>query len=192
MARLDNPPSATLRVAVHTAVHTNPKRQRGTRLAAMLMTAILVPVAGCGVKRPYGGVEGTVTLDGQPLANVEVVFLPDPEKANTGKRSVALTDAQGRYRLSSDAGQEGAPVGFHRVCINDLLAGPPGAAAGPAPVEPTGALAGAPDLGAQRQGERRSRFPPEYGSALSTPLRDIEIKPGSQRIDLAVHRQMPS
>jgi hypothetical protein len=199
MGGLGNRPSLALRVDVHAVVHANPKRKRGTRrgtglaglAGALLVTAVLVPVAGCGGQRPYGEVQGTVTLDGQPLANVEVVFLPDPEKANTGKRSVALTDAQGRYRLSSDAGREGAPVGFHRVCINDLLAGPPGVATGPPLVEPTARPAGAPGPAAQHQEERRSRFPPEYGSALSTPLRDIEIKPGSQRIDLDVHRQLP-
>jgi hypothetical protein len=164
----------------------------GFRVSGFGFVALLVLVAGCSAKHPYGEVEGTVTLDGRPLGNVEVVFLPDPEKGNTGKRSVALTDAQGRYRLSSDTAQEGAPVGFHRVCINDLLAGSPGVA-GPQSLTssqrpgPTGAS----DPAAQPQKESRARFPPEYGSALGTPFRDIEIKPGSQRIDLDVHRQLP-
>ena len=160
--------------------------------AVLVVSAVLVPFAGCVGKRPYGEVEGMVTLDGQPLANVEVVFLPDPEKGNTGKRSVALTDAQGRYRLSSDAGQEGARAGFHRVCINDLLAGLPGVAS-PQSLTPSHRRgpAGDSDPGAQPQKESRARFPAEYSSALGTPFRDIEIKPGSQRIDLDVHRQLP-
>ena len=160
--------------------------------AALLVTAVLVPFAGCGGKHPYGEVEGTVTLDGQPLANVEVVFLPDPEKGNTGKRSVALTDARGRYRLSSDTSQEGAPIGFHRVCINDLLAGSPGVA-NPHSLTPGQGQgpAGASDPAAQPQKKARARFPSEYGSALGSPFRDIEIKPGSQRIDLDVHSRLP-
>lgn len=48
-----------------------------------------------------------------------------------------------------------------------------------------------PDPAAQPQKESRARFPSEYGSAFGTPFRDIEIKPGSQRIDLDVHRRLP-
>jgi hypothetical protein len=153
-------------------------------LAVVLATAMLVQVGGCGSKQEYGEVEGVVTLDGQPLANAEVVFLPDPEKGNTGRRSIALTDAQGRYRVSSDAGRAGAPLGYHRVCINDLLAGPPGA---PAPlVEGSAETAGSVKPPSQPQKQSKSRFPVEYGSAQSTPLRDIEIKSGSQTINLKV------
>jgi hypothetical protein len=180
------------RILAHAA--TAPVMLRWTDLKSVLpalVMAVLVPLTGCRANHPYGEVEGMVTLEGQPLANVEVVFLPDPEKGNTGRRSVALTDAQGRYQLASDAGQEGAPVGFHRVCINDLLAGPPGVAV-PAPLVEQGAKpAGAPNPAAQPPKESRSRFPPDYGSSVSTPFRAIQIKPGSQRIDLDVKRKLP-
>jgi hypothetical protein len=157
-----------------------------------LLTAVLLPLAGCASKHPYGEVDGIVTLDGKPLANVEVVFLPDPEKGNTGRRSVALTDNQGRFRLASDAGQDGAPVGFCRVCINDLLAGPPGVAI-PAPLAEKGAEpAGEPNPAPQAANKSRSRFPSQYGSAAATPLRDIEIKPGSQSINLDIKRHLQS
>jgi hypothetical protein len=150
-----------------------PLAKRAAGLAAgVLLTAVLVHAAGCGGPQPYGEVEGAVTLDGRPLANVEVVFLPDPERGNTGRRSTALTDAQGRYRLASDAGRGGAPVGFHRVCINDLLAGPA-------------------DPLAQPRQPAQPRFPREYGSALSTPLRDVEVKPGRQVLDLKVKSELP-
>jgi hypothetical protein len=129
---------------------------------------MIIAVAGCKDESVYGEVQGVVTLDGKRLTDVEVVFLPDPEKGTSGQRSVALADAQGRYRIASDAGRGGAPVGFHRVCINDLLASP-----------------------AQPEKQGKSRFPAEYSSARSTPLRDIEVKPGAQTIDLKVKRRLP-
>jgi hypothetical protein len=66
-------------------------------------------------------VEGTVTLDGAPLPDVEVVFVPDPARGNTGNNASAVTDAQGRYRLRSPKeGRDGAAVGAHRVVVTDL------------------------------------------------------------------------
>src|SRR5262249_23588724 len=91
----------------------------------MLVGALMIFTAGCG-QQPYGEVTGVVTRAGRPLPDVEVRFLPDPEKGTTGRHSAARTDAQGRYRLAaSDAGRDGAPVGFHRVCVYDLLADNP-------------------------------------------------------------------
>jgi hypothetical protein len=149
---------------------------------ALLLLALPTCLASCKSEQIYGEVEGTVTLEGKPLADVEVVFLPDPEKGNTGKRAVAFTDAKGRYRLASDGGRAGAPVGFHRVCVNDLRAGPSGA-----PVVVTDdakAPAGTANPSSKSPERKRGRFPDVYSSAGATPLRDIEIKPGPQSIPI--------
>jgi hypothetical protein len=156
------------------------------RLGLPALLALLAPLAsGCPREHPYGEVEGVVTLDGKPLAHAEVVFMPDPEKGNSGRRSVALTDDQGHYRIASDAGRSGAPVGAHRVCVNDMLAGSPGVpppaglpdenAKGPAGTQPVPAGPG---------NQKCSRFPPAYSSAIDTPFRDIEVKEASQVINL--------
>jgi hypothetical protein len=152
------------------------------RLLALLV--LLVPLgSGCQREQPYGMVEGVVTLNGRVLTNAEVVFLPDPEKGTTGRRSVALTDEQGRYRIASDTGRPGAPVGTHRVCINDPLAGPPGVAPPRAPKE--NRPAGTPEASGPGN-SKRSRFPAAYTSAATTPFRDIQVKEGSQVINLAL------
>jgi len=164
----------------------------------LILLALPLAVMGCSQEHPYGEVEGVVTLDGKPLTNVEIVFMPDPEKGNRGRRSTAVPDKDGHFRIASDAGQTGAPVGFHRVIVNDLLKprkgdlpipnvkvadeekggeggavgvkAPPVAAAGPNPTQ------------------KKQRFSDDYEDALKTPFRDIEVKAGSQTINLELKR----
>jgi hypothetical protein len=129
-------------------------------------------------------VEGTITLDGKPLDDAEVVFLPDPAKGNTGPSASAYTDKLGHYKLFCDKAQtEGAVVGLHRVCVHDL-----GAVA--KPTDPTqlpggggtSALPPVPTKG------KPSRVPAAYDDAAHTPLRDVEVKPGKQTLDFTLKR----
>ena len=94
------------------------RQARATRAAQL--AALLWAAAGCR-GRELGEVEGTVTLDGAPLPDVEVVFVPDPARGNAGNNATALTDARGHYRLRSPKeGRDGAAVGAHRVVVTDL------------------------------------------------------------------------
>ncbi len=91
-------------------------------------------VAGCGsglpAPPPLAAVEGTVTLDKQPLPGAIVLFEPE-----NGRNSIGMTDDQGVYRLEFDAAHKGALVGKHKVRLTkrareaDLMA--PGGAKGP-------------------------------------------------------------
>jgi hypothetical protein len=91
------------------------------RLSSATWLALgLLTCGGCGPDSQFAEVEGIITLAGKPLPQVEVVFLPDPEQGTHGPSSSALTDAEGRYRLATDKGQDGARIGTHRVCIRDL------------------------------------------------------------------------
>jgi hypothetical protein len=144
-----------------------------------LAAALLVAAAGCG--RQFGQVEGTVTLDGAPLPDVEVVFVPDPARGNTGNNASAVTDSQGHYRLRSPKeGKDGAAVGLHRVILTDLLMVTDTTAAGvPAP-------AGAGAAPPQPLGSKKRRFPTAYGDPTDTPLKDVEVKSGPQTRDFDV------
>lgn len=74
-------------------------------------------LAGCGGGLQYAEVEGTVTQNGKPLEKIQVEFHPD----GTGPRSIAVTDAAGKYVLKSEGdGRDGAVVGPHRVVLRDL------------------------------------------------------------------------
>ena len=93
------------------------------RAALVFFTAgTLLLYFGCSAAPEYGEVEGIVTLDKQPAANLHVVFMPDPELGTRGPSSDAFTDAQGRYHLVSRKGRDGVVVGLHRVCIHDAFA----------------------------------------------------------------------
>jgi hypothetical protein len=125
---------------------------------------LLILTAGCG-QREFAEVEGTVTLDGQPLADIEVVFLPEVEKNNRGNPSSAYTDEQGRYKLRSERdGKDGTVLGPHRVVLIDVRAQP----------DPLGTPA------------PKSRLPENYSSTAQTPLRDIEVVSGKQTFDFNI------
>ncbi len=56
---------------------------------------------------------GVVTYGGQPLENYQVTFYPsDGRRAASGK-----TNAEGRFTLGTNAPDDGAPPGSHRVTV---------------------------------------------------------------------------
>lgn len=82
----------------------------------LLLVAIACLGIGCGSRgdRPeLGYVDGTVSLDGQPLADAMVFFSPE----TGGRTSVGHTDASGKYRLSYIGSDPGAKIGKHAVRI---------------------------------------------------------------------------
>src|SRR5438552_19006537 len=93
------------------------------RTCVFLSAALLL--TGCGSKPQIVDVSGVVKLDGVPLPDALVEFLPDPDKGTNGPRSSGKTDAEGRFRLLRDDEQYGAVVGFHRVLIQDMRTFPP-------------------------------------------------------------------
>jgi hypothetical protein len=143
----------------------------------MVMLLVLVAGAGCGGPS-VATVEGVVTLGGRPLADVEVQFIPDPAQGTTGPPASAYTDKDGRYRIEA-TGKAGVVVGKHRVCVNDATLMMPGGGAG---ADPEG---GAPGAG-PKAAPRRSRVPAAYSDATRTPFAAVEVKPGTQTLDLAL------
>ena len=78
----------------------------------------LAITAGCGESDPLGRrpVSGTVTLDGQPLADGTVSFQPTGE----GTTSSGAVIAAGKYAIARD---RGLPQGKYRVVINAIKPG---------------------------------------------------------------------
>lgn len=81
----------------------------GRRLLLLAVAACLV-AAGCGPTDPRVKVEGSVTLDGQPLAEGQVIFVPD-DRAR-GAEGAAI--AAGRFVIRVHPGS-------HRVEIVSIL-----------------------------------------------------------------------
>jgi hypothetical protein len=86
-----------------------------TKQGVMTAAAALVLMlsVGCGGRDlpELAPVEGKVTLDGKPVPNVMVQFLPE----NGGRPSTGTTDDEGHYELTYVAGEMGARLGRNKV-----------------------------------------------------------------------------
>jgi hypothetical protein len=95
---------------------------RGTALGRLAMLFGLMVAGGCG-NPDMGRVSGRITNGGKPVANAMVVFY-------TPSRPVArgMTDADGRFTLSTRRYGDGAYAGSHKVSVNPTFSGPDAAA----------------------------------------------------------------
>lgn len=85
----------------------------------MLLVSILLGCSGTPSDQPVTGeVEGIVTLDGNPLANARVIFVPQ----EGGQASDAVTDDSGRYVLRYKRDIMGAKIGQHTVTVTTFEA----------------------------------------------------------------------
>jgi hypothetical protein len=87
------------------------------------LIVLILAAGGCGGEEfSQAPVSGTVTLDGTPVAAARVSFQPvrQGEGPNAGPGSHAKTDQQGRYRLKTLHGDDGAVIGAHVVRISTL------------------------------------------------------------------------
>src|SRR5436190_14441901 len=98
------------------------------RTSVLLCLTASVAVLGCGDGRQKMGVakvEGTVTCDGQPVANVAVYFVPkrSGDNALTGKGGIGYCDDKGHFVVTTYDSNDGAVVGKHDVCVGSPLGG---------------------------------------------------------------------
>jgi hypothetical protein len=83
---------------------------------ALFSVLLIVTVLGCGTStkktEPWGGLSGTVTLDGKPAKVVTVIF----ENRERGIWLRGNTDDQGHYEIRS-AESAGLPVGDYGISV---------------------------------------------------------------------------
>ncbi|MEM7781770.1 MAG: hypothetical protein AAF623_00220 [Planctomycetota bacterium] len=88
----------------------------------ILFASFLTFLTGCGSGGPVlAPVTGTVKLDGEPIAGVELIFEPvqkEGESAVVGPFSIGSTNESGEYKMIARNGQYGAVVGEHRVSFS--------------------------------------------------------------------------
>ena len=149
----------------------------------------LVLLAGCGDSGPRRvQVEGTVTLDGRPLAGKSLLFIPEPETPGNG--ASAHTDQDGRYSptaivFGATRTYPGIPPGRYRVTVNEpVMLGDAGAAES---VEP-GEIA--PAMGLDDLTPRKSEIPAIYNAAETTLL-TIAVPDAGGVIDLELTSARP-
>ncbi|MEQ8849927.1 hypothetical protein [Botrimarina sp.] len=94
-----------------------------TRNLSLIALGVAAALVGCGPQAKIAPVSGTVTLNGEPLADATVRFLPKPQEDPDAVMMLAKgkTDASGAYSLRVYDGPEGAVVGANRVTITTAV-----------------------------------------------------------------------
>ena len=83
---------------------------------AALMACTVLLSGGCSDGGPeLGTVSGKVTLDGQPLADALVTFVPEKGRSSSGR-----TNEEGEYELKYTPERSGAVLGNHIVRITTV------------------------------------------------------------------------
>lgn len=93
-----------------------PRPSRGRRFAALLPLAVLL--CGCAERAELVPVAGHVLIDGEPLPQGTIQFVPE-----SGRPAVAKIGADGAFRLSSatssnPAGAAGIKPGKYRIAVS--------------------------------------------------------------------------
>jgi hypothetical protein len=153
----------------------------GSLLRALPGVGFLVLLGGAGCNSPewtYNDrVEGTVKMDGVPLVNVLVQFVPDHPKKQ-GPISSGFTDEKGYFQLTCDNRKPGAVLGKHKVLV---FAGRGEAGRAEEDRE-------APGDQAPAKSRKNPPIPPEYKLAVKTPLR-VEVREDQHPYDLTLTRK---
>ena len=83
-----------------------------SRFAIGAVFALLMLVGCGGPAADMGFVTGVVTLDGEPVGNATIAFLPTAGRSSTG-----FTNASGEYELAQTRDRMGAAIGTHKVTV---------------------------------------------------------------------------
>jgi hypothetical protein len=80
--------------------------------AAVAVLVLAVVLTGCSRRFPMAEVSGKVTLDGKPLSDATVMFVPEKGFAAAG-----TLQPDGTFRLISGRPGDGAVIGSHKVAL---------------------------------------------------------------------------
>ena len=133
--------------------------------------AAMLAASGCGGGSGPVPVRGVVKLDGQPVVNAAVIFVP---QAPGGREAYGSTDANGTFRLTTTKPDDGALPGKYKVVIQ-----PPGGAGGSTPFDEPGKAPAAVPKAAPGP-----RIPVKYTVPGQTPLTQDVPPSGDVLIDL--------
>ena len=136
-------------------------------LVFMACLACCVLAAGCGggsSNPATAPVTGTVQLNGQAVEGATVTFVGEASP----RPATGITDAQGKFTLTSFKPNDGAPPGEYSITITKY----PEAGAGTAPeVDTTKPDAMYGDGGPDAEGPANA-LPAKYATAVMTPLKE--------------------
>jgi len=128
---------------------------------AVFLIGLLAGCGNSGNSVPSAEVTGTVTLDGQPLADAEVQLVP---KSSELGLHTAKTDASGHFRITQDAKNNPVKPGSYAVLVSKVTGGN----------DPN-----APGGGMDAQ---KNEVPAVYQDRNKTPL-TAEVREGANALD---------
>jgi len=99
------------------------RRLSPARLSGALGVLVLA-LSGCGGVGTLYPVSGKVTVDGKPLKDGQVSFVPDKEKGNKAPVAPFGKIKDGSYSLDTK-GQPGAPAGWYQIMVETQYPGGP-------------------------------------------------------------------
>jgi hypothetical protein len=149
------------------------------KLSLALLAVACVAMAGCSGGSDVGTVpvSGTVTVDGNPIEGATVSFVPQGEE---GRSASGLTDAEGKFSLTTVQSGDGAVPGQYKVAISKITgsAGSTSTAAGggtPSQEEMQKAMeASMKQAMSSRPPEVKEEIPPKYTNPDTSGL-DREV-----------------
>ena len=147
-----------------------------TGAAALVAAALALP--GCSKSPPpIVAAGGVVLLNGQPLPNAQVQFIPMIQGFGAEYIAVGVTDEKGRFTLTCN-GQPGACACENRVTVTDAP-----------PPEKTRGLSDSAQTEMTRYyaGLKNRPIPPDYGSVAKTSI-VIKVTPGQSDYTLELKR----
>lgn len=141
--------------------------------ARILLLLPFILLAGCGPSRT-SPVAGIVLLDGQPLANASIQFIPD----GTGRDATGTTNERGEFVMSTFDPRDGVAPGSYKVVIS-----PPVGEVDTTKYESAG---DAMSAAARAKPAAKSKFPKKYTLPSETPLtQQVPIGKGPLKFELS-------
>jgi len=145
----------------------------GLFVAGLLGGVGVILVAGCkpATNRPATApVSGAVTLGGAPVAGATVSF----QAVDGSRSSVAITDASGRYELTTFVRGDGAVPGDYKVAVSKMTQDVVESAPGEKYEPPTGPIP-----------EPKNQLPAKYADADKSGLK-ATVTTGSNAADFSL------
>jgi hypothetical protein len=141
-----------------------------------ILFAALVLV-GCDGKARLTKVKGIVTLDGTPVENANVTFMP--VDASVGKQATAVTGADGSFQLTTSQSNDGAVAGEYKVLVQYEEGYEV-----PAARNVKEAMEGAGKMRQQKKKPPKYVVPSIYSDPNKTPLRQKVPPDGTVKLEL--------
>ena len=144
--------------------------------AATCYLLLILISAGCSGDSRVAGVSGTVSLDGEPVGNAAVAFVP----VDGGRPAFGITDTSGKYELTTFAAGDGALIGSHVVTITPAE-DPEPAADDASDSEDESLNSVVAEFKPKKRPKRRSRIPDLYADQDTSGL-SFEVRRGEANV----------